>query len=427
MLGTRFIGYLNEYRRLNKLSEHELEKLHQDKLHTILEHTRKTIPFYRDYFKNIEPSNKPSLEEFPVFDKLSVRKNLEALVDPSSGNLKEYYSSGSSGIQGKVYLSSREESLVRAILINWWEWGGYEMGDHILQTGITPNRGVLKSVKDLLFKTDYHAAFGLSEDDVLKGLRKFVPTRKDFFGGFASSLFVFSEVAARNGISLSFESVFSWGDKMFPHYRKSIEKTFSTKVYDAYACNEGLMIAAQADLDYYYIMSPHIHLEILDDEGKHVPDGELGNVVVTSLDHFSMPLIRYKNGDLAVKLPREKYPEHRKMKYPLLERVVGRDTDIIKTKQGKILIVHFFTGIFEFYPQVRQFRVIQNDLEGILIEVIPDKGFDTTVLENIRKEILEKMEGNMKIEFVEVENIPATSSGKPQIIQNNLIRKESSF
>ena len=205
---------------------------------------------------------------------------------------------------------------------------------------------------------------------------------------------------------------------MFPHFRSKIKEVFGCKVYDTYACSEGLMIAAQHDLDYYYIMTPHIYLELLDKNGNDVEDGQLGHVVVTRLDSRSMPIIRYYTGDLAIRLPRNQYPEKRKFAFPLLEKVIGRDTDIVYTQSNKFMIVHFFTAIFEFETGIKQFRVIQEDLSSMKIEYIPSKEYDEMVLPRIEKKIHEHLQEDFPIEWIKVDEIPPTASGKPQIIKS---------
>ena len=165
-------------------------------------------------------------------------------------------------------------------------------------------------------------------------------------------------------------------------------------------------------------MSPHVYVEIVDKDGNDVADGELGYVLITRLDAYSMPLIRYYIGDLAVKLPKSKYPIKRELPYPLLERVIGRDTDIVRTRKGAYLVVHAFTGIFEHYPEIRQFKVVQYNLDGIEIDYIKGEGFSINILDEIRNIILAKLHDDFTIIFKEVEVIEATKSGKPQIVQS---------
>src|SRR5690606_5246760 len=166
---------------------------------------------------------------------------------------------------------------------------------------MTIKRGMVKKLKDFFLRTHYYSAFGLSEKEIFSLLQQYRGSSNRYVGGYASSLYVLANVANKNEIKdITFKGAISWGDKMFPHFRKEIKSAFGCDVTDTYGCSEGLMIASQKDLDYYYIMSPHIHLELLDSQGKHVEDGELGYVVVTRLDARAMPLIRYYTGDLAV-------------------------------------------------------------------------------------------------------------------------------
>jgi phenylacetate-CoA ligase len=191
-------------------------------------------------------------------------------------------------------------------------------------------------------------------------------------------------------------------------------------VHETYGSAEGLMMAAQKDLEQMYIMTPNVVVEILDDNGNEVKDGEMGHVVVTNLNAFAMPLIRYRIGDLAIKLPGENYPLKRELNLPILQKVIGRDTDLIKTQSGKYMVVHSFTGIFEHVPEIEQFCIIQNVLAGITIQYIPAVTFTVDCLVIIKEKILENLKENLEIKFQKVEQIQPSRSGKPQIIISNL-------
>ena len=227
--------------------------------------------------------------------------------------------------------------------------------------------------------------------------------------------------ALEHGYSIQLRGVISLGDKLFNQYRKNVQKAFQVKVQDTYGSNEGFMIACQADIDAYYILSPHVVVEILDDDNQPVSDGEMGHIVVTRLDAFSMPLIRYRIGDLGIKLPLDQYPTKRKYQYPLLQQVVGRESDVVVLPDSRKLIVHSFTGVFEYIPEIKQFKVIQESVDGITIEYIKGKNFSETTLESTEKELREKIRyDNFLIRFKEVDFIPASASGKPEIIESRL-------
>ena len=416
---------LKYWRKVDSFSEEKLENLQKRNLKNILLHAIENTQKYKSIIlQGDNPVN--WLQNFPILNKKDIRNNPDNLISKKSNKTKliPYSSSGSSGLQCTVYMSKQEQSNIRAILSHWWEWTGYKIGKPLAQTGITPSRGKLKTFKDFLFRTIYINAFSHSQEQLKElciQLQK--KENKYFIAGYASSLNVIAEYALKNNYNLKIKSVISLGDKLFSHYKKNINKAFKCDVFDTYGCNEGFLIASQKDLEYKYIMSPHVYLEILDDNDNPIPDGELGNVVVTRLDSYSMPLIRYKIGDLAIKLPKDKYPIERAFKYPLLQQIIGRETDIVSLPGGRKMVVHSFTGIFEYIPEIKQFQVLQEELSSITIRYIKSDSYTTETLDKILSELQKYIQNpHFLIYFKEVTKILPSKSGKPQIIESKIKR-----
>lgn len=423
VLGTSFMKRLHEYRKISKLSEKELSKLQYKKLSEVLTYATTKSPYYQSLDIALDMNNiERSLKQFPILTKDILRRESDNLLTKSKKQCILYQTSGSSGTSTQVYVDNEEESIFRAILICWWEWIGYRLGAPILQTGMTTQRGLIKSIKDFVTATTYVNAFNLDNTHVTAVLRNLKEKPIHFFGGYASSLYVIAKFAEEADLKIKFQAVISWGDKMFDHYKETIERVFNTKVYENYACNEGIMIGQKVDLPYYYIFTPNVFVELLDEDWREVEDGKVGRVVVTKLDGYAMPLIRYYTGDLAIRLPREKYPDNRRFSFPLLQQVIGRDTDLIYSPDGSVLIVHTFTGIFAKYQEIKQFRVIQSRLDSIVIEYIPGLHFRPEILATIEREFVNKTSSTLNVEWQPVAQILPGKSGKPQIIQNDLVR-----
>jgi len=420
--GSKVMTELKRVEKTVKLSEDEITAVQKSKLDNLLRYSINNVEYYKGL--GIKPEDDPvkSLQKFPILEKDHIRDSGSDMVSYNSkAGLIPQSSSGSTGKQTTVYWSSKELNMHRATQLLWWRWAGYEFGDCILQTGMTSQRGFLKRLKDILLKTKYIFAFSIDEDEVLKILKD-IQGCDYILAGYASSLFVFAEIAEKFELDITFKTSISWGDKLFSHYKEKIERVFKCKVFETYASTEGFMIAAQKDLDWMYIMSPNVYLEIVDDNGTPVEDGELGHVLVTNLNGYAMPLIRYRIGDLAVKLPENEYPHERELNLPILKRVVGRDTDIVKTRSGSSMIVHSFTGIFEHYKSIKQFCVIQENMDGIIVEYISGDEFDKSVLTEIENKILGYLKmDKFNIVFKEVDSIAPTPSGKPQIIISKIV------
>ncbi len=419
VLGTSFIKGLQHWRSLQYLDANALQVQQTKALNDLLTYSTTKINYYKNL--NVKKYDNPYewIKQFPLLTKKRIKENLtEMLITPNVEQLVKESSSGSSGIQGTVYMSKQEASFSQGLQILAWEWGGYHLGDTVLQLGITPERTRVKQIKDILLNTTYTNAYNIDENIVIDVLKK--QKTNGFFCGYASGLYTYAKIAEEKGLSnIKFKSVISFGDKMFPHYRKKIEQVFNTKVYDNYGCTEGIIISAECEHGNQHIITPHVYLELLDGNGNEVAPGEQGYVVVTRLDAYTMPLIRYYLGDLAIKSKNEtECPCGRKL--PMLDMIIGRDTDIIITPRGKRLIVHFFTGICEHISEIKQFRVIQHQIDDIEMEVIPDIHFSNDILEALKSKIFDRATETFPLRFTIVEKIPSTSSGKPQIILSKL-------
>jgi phenylacetate-CoA ligase len=422
--GIHLTKELNKLDVLTKKSKIELEELQKNKLFKLLTHATLYSKYYRGLNIEINKGNLyESLKKFPILTKNILRQNSSDLLTEDKEKLIANASSGSTGEQSVVYWSKKEQTINRATQMLWWKWSGYSFGDHLIQTGINPHRPGIKKYKDFFMRTNYIQAFAHHEKELVETLNKLNKNKEYTLAGYASSLYVISQIVKKNNIKLKIKTAVSWGDKLFEHYKKSIKEVFGCKTYETYGSAEGLLTAAQKDLDYMYLMDTNVYVEIVDDLGNEVKDGELGHVLITNLNGFAMPLIRYKVGDLAIKLPKEKHPKNPELNLSILQKVIGRDTDLVKTPNGNYMVVHSFTGIFEHIPQIKQFCVIQENLNGISIQYIKAEGFTENLLEQIRGKILEFLKEDFIVNFQEVDFIPSTPSGKPQLIISKLLKK----
>jgi phenylacetate-CoA ligase len=424
--GGRLMEWLRLYRTEQWLPADEMRKITSRRLSVMLGHARSKVPFYiGTAYKSSDSFD--DLRQFPIITKSDIKESLGDLSTQSVAGLIAESGSGSSGVQGTVYMDKSAQASQRAMQMLWFEWSGYRMGESILQTGMTLDRGLVKSTKDILLNTKYISAFDLGEEAIAEVLRDLRRRPRKYLFGYASSLYVLAKTALDIGLSdIRFDRAVSWGDKLFPHYRESIRKAFGCGVTDTYGCTEGAMIAAQCPEGSYHLSVNQCHVEIVDDRGTPLPDGELGNVVATRLDNFAMPLIRYRLGDIAAIQPAGGTFCKCGRQTPLLKGLIGRDTDLVLTRSGKKLIVHFFTGIFEHVPEIRQFKVVQKSLDQIEIQFIPDRGFDDGVLRTLEERMSSRLNERLPIIWTRVERIAASGSGKPQIIESLLTPREIS-
>ncbi|MFC2150662.1 phenylacetate--CoA ligase family protein [Calditrichota bacterium] len=427
VLGTTFMHELKRWREIQHYTRDQLEHMQHHNLQNLLKNAVQNIPYYGELGIKIEEDPYSTLKKFPLLTKKIMNSRPDDLVQGDRSKLVSNTSSGSSGHRVSTYDSGVTKSITRAVHTLCWEWGGFRLGEPFMQLGMELKRSRVKRIKDIMLRTAYTQSFHLEKQEVLNNLSPYRGTSNAVFGGYASGLYAYAKFANEAGLEdVTFKSVLSWGDKMFPHFRELLESQFHTKVYDLYGCAEGIVGAAQCTAMNYHIPTPHVIIEVIDREGNACLPGELGRVILTRLDNNVMPLIRYDVGDLAILADPDKACSCG-MNFPLMEKIIGRDTDIVYSRSGKFMIVHFFTGIFEYIPQVKQFRVIQRDLDGIEIEYIKADGFIPATLDFAVDKIRGYLKEDFRIDFTEVREIPPTTSGKPQIVKSEIARMPLQF
>jgi len=398
----------------------EIDRFRNRRLGELIRVSAERVPFYRSVFRErgLRPGDIQTpydLPRLPVLTKQHLRDHFEALRDEAHrGPTYAAKSSGSTGTQTTVLLDRACNDEVFATQLLFWSWGGFSMGRPHLQTGIALERGITKTLKDLVFRCSYFSAFEL-EDAALAAMVRQIDRRgiRTLFG-YASSHYLLARYLDARGERRRMDSMFSWGDSLFPHYRDLIERTFECKVNDCYGLGEGLQCAAQCEEhDGLHEAMHGVIIEIVNHDGMAVPAGQLGRVVVTRLVPGPMPLIRYDTGDIAHVVDGP-CPCGRALRR--LSRVQGRSTDIVTTPAGDRLIVHVFTQIFQAIPQIAQFQIRQDRPEAIRVLYVGGRGFEPGVLEHVRAEILSHCRYPLEITFECVDDVPVERSNKRRFV-----------
>ncbi|EOZ95652.1 putative capK protein, putative [Indibacter alkaliphilus LW1] len=423
--GDKFLGgglpkKIKNLRKLSQLPKGELMTLQKNKLNEILKYALLNSPYYQAL--NISPSDDPVqlLSEFPILDKQTVREKIDQLVTVKSlHGLQAVMSSGSTGPPSKVYFNKEEMAATRAVQLTWWSWAGYEYGNSILQTGVNLNRSREKRLKDLFFRTKYIEALKHNEQEILEELEGLRKAPKDHYVAYASSLYLFAKTALENSIlDIKFKSVISLGEKLLPNFREVIEKAFHCKVYDTYGSSEGLMVASQCSHGSYHVMTPHVYLEIVDEKGNEVEPGEMGRVLLTGLDNFTTPLIRYEIGDLVIKSKKGKCDCG--LDLPMIEEVLGRTTEFLKTPENKYITVQTVVRVLKFFPDVEQFTLIQKERNKFQLQYIASHELSESSQRNVQQSFNTLFKEDLIFEFKLVEKLPRSKSGKFQLIINDV-------
>ncbi len=208
------------------------------------------------------------------------------------------------------------------------------------------------------------------------------------------------------------KAVLTTGQFLNTKLRNFLENTFHKKINDIYACNEAGDIAWQCQKGTYHINAENCIVEILK-ENKTAKQNQLGEVTITNLNRLSMPIIRYKNADLAI-LSNKTCPCGCKL--PAIEKIAGRTGQDIILRNGKTIPWNQLKSLMN-HPLIRQFQLIQNRDSSLTIKYIPETKTDNTRLENLLLYRFEKLlHASINIHTKKVKKIPPTPGGKTKLV-----------
>lgn len=424
---THEVGDLEFYPTYNKLIKsqwkpYEDRRAEQEKqLRNIIYYSYYNVPYYHRLFNNLglKPDSIRKLEDLqklPILTKDIIRGNWEDFKPLHLSRMKyrEETTGGSTGTPFKYRISNHDRFLSGAILYRGWGYGGYQLGDKtIFLAGTSLDVGT----KPYLIKRFHEFARNLRKlssfdmDD--KGMYQFVNIinsfKPKFLRGYASSIYFFARWLEEKDISIHHPvSVFTTSEKLYPQMREKIKKVFDCDVFDGYGLNDSGVTAFECpEHRGMHIDTERSVAEVIDGAGNSIEEGE-GRIIGTSLHNYAMPFIRYDTGDIG-RIKSEECTCGRG--YKMLSDICGRSGDLLFTPEGKIINSLFFATIFDDALSVREYQIVQESLNNIVIRIAPNQNFEARQLNDFARMIKARSEG-WKIEFDVVDRIEKTGAGK---------------
>lgn len=198
-----------------------------------------------------------------------------------------------------------------------------------------------------------------------------------------------------------------WGEKM----RKRISDELGIELYDIYGLTEiygpGIGISCKYDCGMHY-WDDYIYIEIIDPvSGKPVPDGERGEIVISTLCKEGAPLIRYRTHDLSRIIPGECECGSR---FPRLDAIMGRTDDMMKIK-GVNVFPSQIEEVLKLFPEISsEYQIRISHLDGrdtmrIYVETTGDVEFEA-LAERIAATVKSRIGFTPLVKVVEVGVLP---------------------
>lgn len=428
MITSRAGKFYDALQQTQWLSPGKIKELQERKLQRLVHHAYDHVAYYRDLFdqRGLKPTDIESIEDLakiPLLGKNDVRANLyfSLLSDTYDKNrVLKVSTSGSTGEPFVCYADQRQLEQRWAATQRSMEWTGYRFGDRQVRlwhqtVGMKWSQIIRERIDAIFNRRLFIPAFQMSDLNIVQTIRRIDKFNPVLLDGYAESFNLLALFSNRlSGLKSRPKGIISSAQVLPRQSRKAVEKAFNCSVFDKYGSREFSGIAYEcAAHQGHHVVAENYVVEILKD-GRPALPGETGEVVITDLNNYCMPLIRYRIGDLAIALDStEKCGCGRGL--PLIGDIEGRVQAIIVNAEGVYLPGTFFAHFFKDYDQlVRQYQIIQNEDGLITLKIVKTEDYDEDefqqIVQHLRLHLGQKT--SLRIDFVS--HIPMVHTGKHQ-------------
>ena len=239
--------------------------------------------------------------------------------------------------------------------------------------------------------------------------------------GYPSAIALIASHAEKCGTplhNLGLKVVFVTSERLYDHQRETISRVFGCPVANGYGGRDAGFIAHQCPAGGMHITAEDIIVEILDTDGRALPPGEQGEIVVTHLATRDFPFIRYRTGDIgALGLLRCACGRG----LPLLERIDGRSTDFVIAADGTVMHGLSLIYILRDLPGVEAFKVIQESRELTRVQLVTGAAFENACIGDVVAGFKRRLGHDVLIEVAIVDAIAPEKSGKFRYIVSRAV------
>lgn len=225
---------------------------------------------------------------------------------------------------------------------------------------------------------------------------------------FTSSLIELARLSLEKKVTLPLRGIVSGGEGVRDSDRALVRAAFNLDIFAGYSTRELGWIGFECEQHAIHINEEWALVEIVDTEGRALPDGERGRVVVTTFDNRVMPFIRYDTGDVGT-IDTEPCTCGRTLR---TIRVLGRQVEYLTFEDGRTVSLLDFSQLFDGYTKVvKQFQIIQAEQYRFLVKVVTGPSFEQ-FKDELATRLAQILHANAVVEWSAVESIPEGPNGK---------------
>lgn len=396
----------------------ELRAYQLGQLRVLLRHAVATVPHYASSLASlgVDDLDWRRFESLPRIGRAELQERFSALrsrrVPASHGQPTEGKSSGSTGTPIRFLRTAASQFFWQALTIREHLWHKRDFSGKLAAIRVRvderrlPNWGLPVAA---LWPTGPGATLNVRTDTSAQ-LDWLLREDPDYLLTHASNLGALAELSLRRGIRLPrLRQARTYSEALRPTLRETVMAAWGVAVADSYSCEEAGYIALQCPQhEHYHVQSENLIVEVLDPDGRPCAPSETGEVVLTTLHNFAMPLIRYRLGDFA----EVGDPCSCGRGLPVLRRIHGRQRNMLRLPDGRQLWPSFPSSLWLDVAPVEQFQVIQRNVSELEVNYVMSRGLTPDEQARLAEALTTRLGFAFTFDWRRQPHLERTSGGK---------------
>lgn len=426
---ARIAALARRERRIPWWPAERVRRLQQRRLRSIVRHAYDTTAFYRRAMdeRGLCPADftdVSDLARLPLVDDMDVRKNLDDLMSTAfkDGPLQAVQTGGAytrvrktiywddATFLAKIAFAERDRAVLAELAgRNWGQVQLYLLPDESVSLQLRRFWDERLLVPRRLAQRHYLA----SEEPFEKAAQLINDLKPSVVFTYGSYTDEFFRYAADRDIKIVPPRVWMYGgDMLSDHGRELAESRFGVPIYTTYQMVETGKIGFQCERrEGFHLNVDRCPVRVIDEQGRTLPAGQRGEIVVSNFVNRATVLLNYRTGDLGT-LSDKPCPCGRSL--PILERLEGKINDRIHLPDGRCLVAGSVELLFKHELEDTLQGQLTQLVDGcVLWRIVP---LTSTDCEALRRRLADKTTGMLgpdvpvAVEFVD--DIPHTRTGK---------------
>jgi len=418
--GKHYRRTLLDCRKLERLTRPEVLSLQERLLGEVLRYAVTQVPFYMPYKSLFERHRaRDAIRGFPFLKKRDVQEHWDSLVPRSIRKIAHHRAttSGSTGDQLTFLEDDTTYAKEMAFIHTQWQRVGYSTRCRKARFRAFDIDRVGPDVfwqDNPIHNEVQFSPFHMSEsnmDGYWERIREYAP---EYLHGFPSAIDVLAEYVIRKGLGDGLgclRGILLCSEACSDAQKSRMEKAFGKRVFTFYGHSERVVLGGECEQSRnYHAVPSYGYLEIIGSDGVPVEAGERGEIVGTGYLNRSMPLIRYKTDDTAIKL-NESCACGRQ--WELFGDVISRaSVECIYGKSGARICTSVLNVDDQLLRNVVRVQYYQDVAGELTIRIVPNALFTQEEEQRIIAEHNRRLGREILVATERVERIPLTKYGK---------------